>query len=285
MKKFEVLLIGGTGFIGEYLLKELSKTRTAVFHSGKNTYVSSPNVFYFCDDNGEFFFDEMVRQVSKIVFLAQPDKTLLNRVLSAIGDDDKKALLYASTLMLYKGGKRPQRETDELLPITSYAKQKYEEEQILGKFSESRKNIKIIIARLGNVYGDVKNKGIIGIVFDSLFKKGKEIILSGDGLQVRDFIIVDDVAKTLALLLKTTKKRLDIVNVTTGKGHTILEVIKKIEKITGKKVSYRFGPVSEETFSIIGDTQKLESLIGTRGTMTLDEGLHLTHKRYMMKST
>ncbi|MCK9351787.1 MAG: NAD-dependent epimerase/dehydratase family protein [Candidatus Pacebacteria bacterium] len=284
MQKFDTLLVGGTGFIGEHLLREFSDSRTAVFHSGKNVYVSTPNVFYFCDDNGEFFFDEIVNQVSRIIFLAQPNIAFLKRVVSVIGEGGPKVLLYASSLMIYKGGKDSQKETDELSPITLYAKQKLEEERILEEFSKKNKKIKIIIARLGNVYGDVKNRGIIGLAFNSLFHAKKEIVISGDGTSVRDFIFVDDAAKIFFLLLKKAKDGLNIVNVSTGEGYTILEVIKKIEKITGKDICYHYGPIQEEVVSVVGDTQKLESLIGTFKKTTVDDGLRIAYKRYVIKN-
>src|SRR5574338_313089 len=48
---------------------------------------------------------------------------------------------------------------------------------------------KLVIARLANVYGDVKNRGIIGRAFSSL-NDGTVLTVSGDGMQVRDYIHV-----------------------------------------------------------------------------------------------
>ena len=81
---------------------------------------------------------------------------LLKRVLGAIPSNSEKTLLYISTVMVYKGGKKPQKETDKLFPINSFAKEKNKEEKIILAFAREHKKMPILIARLSNVYGGLK---------------------------------------------------------------------------------------------------------------------------------
>ncbi len=65
---------------------------------------------------------------------------------------------------------------------------------------------------------------------------------SPDGTCIRDFIHVVDLAKAhvkaLDYLINTSKQSYEIFNVGTGKGTSVMELIKTLEEITGKKVPY-----------------------------------------------
>ncbi len=144
--------------------------------------------------------------------------------------------------------------------------------------------MRIIIPRLGNVYGDVKNRGLIALVFQSVYskKEKKDIVLAGDGLQVRDFVFVDDVASALVKLLCVGKDDIGIVNVTTGIPSTLLSTVEKAQAVVNKKIAYSFGPAVQETFSVIGDNEKLFALTSWRPETSLEEGLRITNGRYIV---
>ena len=67
-----------------------------------------------------------------------------------------------------------------------------------------------------------------------------------DGSCVRDYIHVVDLAKAhvkaLAYLETKPNKFFDYFNIGTGKGSSVLEVIKAFEKVSGKKLNYEIGP-------------------------------------------
>jgi len=68
-----------------------------------------------------------------------------------------------------------------------------------------------------------------------------------DGSCVRDYIHVSDIAHahTLALdflIQKKNTKKVEIFNLGTGDGYTVLEVIKAFEKVSGVKLNYHLGP-------------------------------------------
>ena len=62
-----------------------------------------------------------------------------------------------------------------------------------------------------------------------------------DGTGIRDYIHVVDLAKGHSEALKTLKKgpQLLIVNLGTGNGYSVLEIVKTFEKVSGKNVPYR----------------------------------------------
>ncbi|MGI6285967.1 NAD-dependent epimerase/dehydratase family protein [Neomoorella humiferrea] len=79
---------------------------------------------------------------------------------------------------------------------------------------------------------------------------GKELTVFGDdyptpdGTAVRDYIHVDDLAAAYVLALEALEQGspTSAYNLGTGRGYSVLEVIKAAEKVTGQKVPYRVGP-------------------------------------------
>lgn len=65
-----------------------------------------------------------------------------------------------------------------------------------------------------------------------------------DGTCIRDYIHVTDLANAhvKSLSQATSNNGFEALNLGTGRGHSILEVIKAAEEITGSKVPYVFGP-------------------------------------------
>ncbi len=65
-----------------------------------------------------------------------------------------------------------------------------------------------------------------------------------DGTAIRDYIHIIDLAKAHVtavkrLLKKKNKKRYEIFNLGTGRGNSVLEVVKTFEKVTGLKLNYK----------------------------------------------
>lgn len=64
-----------------------------------------------------------------------------------------------------------------------------------------------------------------------------------DGTCIRDFVHVDDLAEAhvLALQSLSSDTRCEVVNLGTGIGYSIMEVLAAVERVSGKKVPYRLG--------------------------------------------
>jgi len=65
-----------------------------------------------------------------------------------------------------------------------------------------------------------------------------------DGTAIRDYIHVVDLAKAHVIAVnrmveKNMKKQMEIFNLGTGNGYSVLEVIKSFEKVSGVKLNYR----------------------------------------------
>ena len=87
-----------------------------------------------------------------------------------------------------------------------------------------------------------------------------------DGTCIRDYIHVVDLAKAHVKALKYSvkmNKRLEVFNVGTGNGNTVLEVIQAFESVNNLKLPYTIGPRREgDVEQIWADTTKVNSELG-----------------------
>ncbi len=98
-----------------------------------------------------------------------------------------------------------------------------------------------------------------------------------DGTGVRDYIHVQDlaaghVAALQALLHGGAGGGSFTVNLGTGKGHSVLEVVRAFEQASGKKVPYRIGPRrAGDVAQCYADASLAARLLGWRATQTLPD--------------
>ncbi|MCM4162623.1 MULTISPECIES: UDP-glucose 4-epimerase GalE [unclassified Arenibacter] len=100
-----------------------------------------------------------------------------------------------------------------------------------------------------------------------------------DGTCIRDYIHVVDLAKAHVVALERLMNgknpdNYEVFNVGTGKGSSVLEVIKSFEKVSGKKLNYKIvdrrpGDIT----SAYADTTKANKVLGWKAESTLDEAM------------
>ena len=102
---------------------------------------------------------------------------------------------------------------------------------------------------------------------------------TSDGTAVRDYIHVVDLAKAHIVALKrlidnNNKSQFEVFNLGTGKGNSVLEVIKTFEKVTGKKVNYKLVDRREgDITAAYADTNFANKVLGWKAGLTLDDAL------------
>ena len=64
----------------------------------------------------------------------------------------------------------------------------------------------------------------------------------------------------------------DVFNIGTGKGSTVLEVIKTFEAVSGQKLNYEVGPRRPgDVEQVYGDVRKAESKLGCKAKLVLSD--------------
>ena len=100
-----------------------------------------------------------------------------------------------------------------------------------------------------------------------------------DGTCVRDYIHVVDLAKAHVIALqrlldKKNSDKLEIFNLGTGTGSSVLEVINAFEKVSGQKLPYKIVERREgDVVSAYANTDKANTILGWKTQSTLEEAI------------
>ena len=103
---------------------------------------------------------------------------------------------------------------------------------------------------------------------------------TSDGTGVRDYIHVMDLAEGHIAALKNIEKKASkkssqkplIINLGTGRGYTVMEMLHAFEKASGKKISYRITKRrSGDIAACYADTKLARKLLGWKATRDLAE--------------
>lgn len=105
-----------------------------------------------------------------------------------------------------------------------------------------------------------------------------------DGTCVRDYIHVVDLAKAHVIALqrlldKKNLEKVEIFNLGTGTGSSVLEVIHAFEKVSGQKLPYKIVDRREgDITSAYANTDKANNVLGWKAQSTLDEAMESAWK-------
>jgi UDP-glucose 4-epimerase len=98
-----------------------------------------------------------------------------------------------------------------------------------------------------------------------------------DGSCVRDFIHVIDLAKAHVQAVRSIDSipsRYEAFNLGTGKGETVLQLVKKFMEVTGIKLNYVVGTRrAGDIEKIFADPKKAEKILGWRTQLSLEQSL------------
>ena len=113
----------------------------------------------------------------------------------------------------------------------------------------------------------------------------KELAIFGDdyptpdGTAVRDYIHVVDLAKAhisalQRLLDKRNKEKMEIFNIGTGKGSSVLDVVNAFEKVSNVTLNYKIvGRREGDIVSAYADTSLANNVLGWKTVLTLEDAL------------
>ncbi|MDF7812703.1 UDP-glucose 4-epimerase GalE [Hymenobacter sp. YC55] len=99
-----------------------------------------------------------------------------------------------------------------------------------------------------------------------------------DGTNIRDYLHVVDLAKAHVVavqrLIDQKGDTLEVFNVGTGRGNSVLEVVHAFERATGVKLNYTIGPArSGDVPAIYADVTKATEVLGFQTTSSLEDAL------------
>lgn len=168
-------------------------------------------------------------------------------------------------------------EDHPLDPISPYAVSKHTVEHYLQAYS-SMYGLTYTSLRLANIYGprqDPRGEAGVIAIFTARMLRGEAPLIHGTGLDERDYVYVDDVAR--AVLLSLDRADGEVINIGTGVGTSVVEIFDRLRDLTGFTGERRHGPARlGDVPSMRLDPGRAEKALGWSPRVPLDEGMRRT---------
>lgn len=269
-----ILVTGGLGYIGSHVVKMLKEQGEEViivdFADRKNWASSGCETFKLdiCAKSRlrDLFNEYSIEAVIHLAAYADvedsiynPHKYYVNNVAKSLAlievmmDFDCNKFIFSSSAAVYGDPQTiPMCESHRKSPVNPYGASKLMLEDILEHYREVYK-FRSVSFRYFNAAG-ADPSGKIGEAHDPehhilpLLLRGDPVSIFGDnwetpdGTCIRDFVHVNDIARAHLLALGSLREGQigKVYNIGSGTGNTILQLIKAVEKVTGKKVDYKY---------------------------------------------
>ncbi|MFA9289179.1 MAG: UDP-glucose 4-epimerase GalE [Weeksellaceae bacterium] len=229
--------------------------------------------------------------------MEQPDKYFDNNVASThtfikqLIAHDIKTIVFSSTCAVYGEAEYvPIDEKHPTNPANPYGESKLMAETIIKWYGEL-KGLNYAILRYFNVcgasddseIGDAKKpsphlmqnavRGALGI---EPFALTCGTFDTPDGTPIRDYVNVVDLntAHILALEYLLGGGKSEIINLGTGTGNSVMEIVDQVQDLTGHKFNVDRGPARAGEYpKMIADTTKAEKVLGWKPAHTLEQSV------------
>ena len=296
-------ITGGAGFIGSHLADDLLADGHEVrvlddLSTGRRSQVDSRCDLIVADVCDAAALTRLLHGADAVFHLAaiasvvrsNEDPCGTNRInlggTIAVLDAARRAgcipVVYASSAAVYGNQSGSAHEAMVPAPRSAYGADKFGSEMHAG-IAFSVHGVPTLGVRFFNVYGPRQDpsspySGVISI-FAELAAHKERLVINGDGRQRRDFVYVDDAVCHLraGLRLLQNTPLAAVVNVCTGNGTSILDLVRTIGDITGMDSDIEFAPAREgDIRTSIGDAGRARALLGIAANTPLQVGLTAT---------
>jgi len=268
IKEKKILVTGGAGFIGGHLVGKLVELKAKVFvidiKINPKSYFTQNKLekkceFSFVDISNkkavENFFSK--NKIDYIFHLAaepiveqafdNPYSTFDTNIMGTVNilealrkNAEIKGIIVASSDKAYGKTEKAYTEESALRGDHPYDVSKSSMDLICQAYFKTY-GLPIVITRFGNVYGegDLYLNRIIPGICKAIIKK-ERLMIRSDGTYIRDYLYVKDVVDGYLFLLKNIEKfKGEAFNFSSLDTLSVLEVVRKAEKILGKKTNYK----------------------------------------------
>jgi len=289
----KILVTGGNGYLGKFLVKKLQQ-------EGGKVYIIDKNI----TENEQSFKVDITHkdQVKTIVQQIRPDivfhlAALLNRernfdnferidnvnykgtfnLLMALKDLPYKNFIFTSTSEIYGSNQAPFDETQLPDPMSPYSLSKTNSENLIRTFSKTyQKNYNIL--RLFNFYGEnMPKQFFIPQLIDALQNQKSFDMTLGE--QTRDFLYINDVVNALVLLAQNDKFTQETYNLCSNDAVSLKKLVQNIKKQLQSECVINFGALpyrKNEVWNMLGNNTKIKKHLGFKVQYSLEEGLKKT---------
>jgi UDP-glucose 4-epimerase len=296
-----VVVMGGTGFLGAEItsafLRAGSHVRAIARHpapTGRRELIAGASLS-LGEVEDPFFLEPLLDEADHVVFavgcplpaesISTPIETVFKTLPGLIAvleglrsrPGTKFTFLSSGGTVYGNRAKPPIRETAPTDPITPYGIMKLAAEKYISMYDELH-GIPTCAVRISNAYGPLqpteRGQGVVA-AFMAAARANNQVRTFGDGSIVRDYVFVKDAAQAVVNLSRLSSAP-RVVNVGTGIGHTINEVLGLVQTVTGRTLSVERTPQRKlDVQDVVLDVDLLSSLVDWH-PLSLEQGLAST---------
>jgi len=244
----KIVVTGGAGFIGLYLINHLLKKENQItildnFSNSdknltkilqhKNLKIIEGDIRKINDVNNCLKEQDIVIHLAAKISVSQsilnPSETFevnvdgTKNVLEACKKNNIKKIIIASSAAVYgEGGSGMKlKENTKTDPVSPYGKSKLIMEQEIEKNLLKYNKLDCIILRFFNIFGVGQTSEYAGVItkFVERISLDKPLEIFGDGMQTRDFVSIHDIVESINAAIKNGKN--GTYNIASGKAITI----------------------------------------------------------------
>lgn len=257
--KTKIIITGGLGFIFSYVTEYFVNKGWEVIVIDNLSTGSHPELI---DDSFQFhYLDCSLIEARELIIKEDPDYIIHSAAISDVDQSIRepefvlkqnilgninvfegarlcphlKKFLYVSTDEIYGECEVLKKETDIIFPKNPYSVSKAVGSLMRLAYGSTYPVLakKTCETRFCNVFGERQdNRKILSKIKEAI-QDGIELPVHNTGKGYREYIYVKNIPEVVELiLLKGTRT----YNVTTNSGYTVVDLIKKCEKVTGKKI-------------------------------------------------
>ncbi|WP_268739128.1 GDP-mannose 4,6-dehydratase [Luteimonas fraxinea] len=288
VKSMRVLVTGGEGFTGRYMRAELEAHGHEVVSISHRADGSADLAVDLCDREAVRSALSNIRvdaviHLAAIAFVAHGDVEQMYRVnivgtrnlLEALssGSQPPRVVLLASSANIY--GNSDSEVIDESVqakPANDYAVSKLAMEYMAKTWMD---RLPIVIARPFNYTGVGQSKQFVIPKIVDHYVRRQPVVELGNIDVIRDFQDVRDVVSTYRKLIELAPVGATF-NLCSGIGHSLGDVLQMLAERVGYRIKVDVNPQfvrSNEVVRLVGDSSKVNALIGSASRRTLSETL------------
>lgn len=303
MKKYSILIIGGTGFLGYHLIKKCKKLKLSILSISKNKplkYRKVKNIKYKVLDLSkkknlktlEKFDFKYVVNLGGYIEHNNTNRVYRNHYLnvrniySLLKNKKIYSFVQAGSSAEYANSPSPQKEIIKIKPKSIYGYSKYLATKFLiGTYS--RYNFPVTILRFYQVYGPNQNiDRFIPLVIKTCINN--TTLPSSHGKQMRDFLYVSDAVEAIVRAMKNKSAIGKIINIGSGKPKRLIDIIKHTQKKLkgGKFILGQIKLRTDEPNIIYPDLNLAKKILKWKAKVKFTDGLKKTvlfYKKYLMR--
>jgi UDP-glucose 4-epimerase len=278
MSREDILLLGGTGFIGSALARRLEQEEKAVHILGRQNGGQLEHVLPQCGTVIHLASSTTPGSSATDPSLELGNLTLTLHLLELMQSQAAHLIFFSSGGTVYGNPDRlPVTEDTPIAPLSNHGAGKASQEAFCQAFRARGHAVSIL--RPSNAYGPGQTIrhgfGLVRTMLECV-RLGTPLEIWGDGENVRDFIYIEDVVEATTRLINLPQDS-GTYNLGSGIGYSINRARNIVETVCGKELRTIYRPGRGiDVRSVVLDNSRLNARMSWQPAVTLTDGVART---------